>query len=405
MTELDRRSFLAHAAGAAAAVTLFPEVLPAAPRTSAEPLTVGVIGCGRQARRIAQEFTDYLGDAARITAVCDPNESRAQTLSGRVKGAEVFKDHGSLLSGAKDVRAVIIATPTHTHKEIALAAMGAGKHVYCEAPLAHTTEDCLAISRAARGSKAVFAVGCEGRANPVYQLARKFFKTDAIRDVVSLYAQDHRKTPWGTPKDWWLDPATSIGLPGEAGVQQFDVFHWFRGSYPVEVAGRGSVRLHDDGRTTPDTVRCTFRWSDGVELHYQATLANSFGGRFETLFGVNAAIKLAWSHGWMFKESDAPQLGFEIYANKQQFHNDEGITLIAGATKLAEQGKLKEGVGLPNTPLYYSLADFVKSVSEGADVRCSASEGARATIVALAAHLAVRTGAPVMIDPEVLKGA
>jgi hypothetical protein len=50
----------------------------------------------------------------------------------------------------------------------------------------------------------------------------------------------------------------------------------------------------------------------------------------------------------MFKEADAPTQGWEVYANRQQFHNDEGITLIAGATKLAEQGKLKEGVGLPH---------------------------------------------------------
>jgi hypothetical protein len=89
---------------------------------------------------------------------------------------------------------------------------------------------------------------------------------------------------------------------------------------------------------------------DDGRLDYNATLANSYEGMHELFRGTNASIKLAWSHGWMFKEADAPTQGWEVYANRQQFHNDEGITLIAGATKLAEQGKLKEGVGLPYTP-------------------------------------------------------
>ena len=119
--------------------------------------------------------------------------------------------------------------------------------------------------------------------------------------------------------------------------------------------------------------------------------------------GSNAAIKLAWTAGWMFKEADAPTQGWEVYANRQQFHNDEGITLIADATKLASQGKLKEGVGLPNPPLYYALVDFVKSVTESKPVVGSLSEGARATVVAIAAAQAVASGKDIAIAPELLK--
>ncbi|VAX42824.1 hypothetical protein MNBD_PLANCTO03-2327, partial [hydrothermal vent metagenome] len=86
-----------------------------------------------------------------------------------------------------------------------------------------------------------------------------------------------------------------------------------------------------------------------------------------------------------------------VYANRQQFHNDEGITLIAGATKLAEQGKLQEGIGLPHPPLYYALGDFLKSVAEGAQVACSAEEGYRSTVVGIRAAQAVATGEEVEI--------
>lgn len=402
---IDRREFLVRAAGAAAAVALVPEAFPAAVRPRNGPVSVGLIGCGRQGRKIAIEMLDKMGEGANLVALCDPVERLTQNLQGRAKGAAAFASHKELLDKAKDVQAVIVATPTHTHKEIALDCLAAGKHVYCEAPLAHTPEDCLAIAKAARGSKTVFASACEGRSNPIYSLARSFFKTDAVRTAVGMYAQDHRKSTWGRAGDWWLDPSVSTGLAGESGVQQFDVMHWFRGSYPVEVSGRGTIRLHEDGRQVADTVHAALRWADGTELAYSATLCNSFGGKHETLYGVNAAIKLAWSHGWMFKEADSPQLGFEVYANRQSFHNDEGITLIADATKLASQGKLKEGVGLPNPSHYYAVNDFIASVAEGKEVKCSASEGARATIVALMTNEAIKSGKTVTIDAEMLKGA
>jgi predicted dehydrogenase len=405
MPTIDRRSFLTHVAGAAAAVALFPEVLPGAVRMPGGPMPIGVVGYGRQGRKLTIEVLDRLGDAAKVAAVCDRSDSRAQSGAGRAPGALAFSDHRAMLDGVKELGAVFIATPTHEHKRVALDAIAAGKHVYCETPLAHTQEDCLEIARAARASKVVFASALEGRSNPVYTLARSFCRTDAVRDMVALYAQNHQKTTWGRPGDWWLDPSVSLGLPGEWGVQQLDVWSWFRGSHPMLAEGYGSTRLHQDGRQVHDTVRCTLRWPDGVEGVYSATQANSFGGRHETFHAVNAAIKVAWSHGWMFKEADSPQLGFEVYANRQQFHNDEGITLIADATKLASQGKLKEGVGLPNPPHSYALADFFKAIGEGKPPAATASDGARATIVAIAAATAVRSGNAVAIDPEVLQGA
>jgi hypothetical protein len=105
----------------------------------------------------------------------------------------------------------------------------------------------------------------------------------------------------------------------------------------------------------------------------------------------------------MFKEADAPTQGWEVYANRQRFHNDEGVTLIAGATKLAEQGKLKDGIGLPQSPLYYALESFLKSVAEGLPVVCTAEEGMRATIVGIRANEAVVRGTEVEIDPDSLK--
>lgn len=121
------------------------------------------------------------------------------------------------------------------------------------------------------------------------------------------------------------------------------------------------------------------------------------------LYGSNAAIKLAWTAAWMFKEADAPTQGWEVYANRQRFHTDEGITLIADATKLASQGKLKEGVGLPNPPVYYALGDFIDAITNAKPAVVTAEEGLRATAIAIWANQAVMKGETVKIDLESLK--
>jgi predicted dehydrogenase len=404
MTDVDRRTFLAHAAGGVAAMALVPSLSAFARYSLNAPLRIGVVGAGRQGREILGELAK-LSDVS-VAAVCDTDARRLASGLRRSSGAEGFDTVEAMLSSGK-VDAVCVATPTHTHKEVALQCFQAGVHVYLECPLAHTLDDCIEISEAARSAPGVIAAGLQGRANPVYQLARGFYRTDSVRDPVSMRAQHHRKTNWISPSNdsaryralnWKLDPQRSNGLAGEWGTQQFDVFHWYTEQYPTRVFGTGSVRHWRDERTVPDTIACTLIYENGQALQYGATLANSYGGTYEVLHGSNAAIKLGWSHGWMFKEADAPTQGWEVYANRQQFHNDEGITLIAGATKLAEQGKLKEGIGLPHPGVYYALEDWIYAIANKSAPACSISEAARATVVGIAANKAVMSNSMVDID-------
>jgi len=411
--ELDRRSFLAATGGSLAALAVLPEFgFATALPHAADPIPVALIGAGRHGRALIDELQKI--EAVKIAAVCDIDQARLDGLKRRVQGVTGYTSHTELLDKAKDVKAVIIATPTHTHKAIALDALSAGKHIFCEAPLAHTVDDCKAIAKAAsKAAGIVFQSGLYARSNPVYKLARTFFRSDSVRDLICMRAQNFKKQSWRFPSsdaakdkevNWRLDPAVSLGLAGEMGTHQFDVFHYYLGKYPKSVWGSGSLRVYkDDGRSIADTIHCDLHFADGANLSYLASICNSFEGRFEVFQGSNAAIKLAWSHGWMFKEADAPTQGWEVYANRQQFHQDEGITLIADATKLASQGKLKDGIGLPFSPQYYALVDFIASIVESKPSVCTADEGARGTIVGIAAAQAVASGKDVEITDEMLK--
>ena len=408
MPVFDRREFLVQSAGALTAVAILPEFARGSPALRA-PLNVGVIGLGRQGRAIIAELQKQEG--VKIAAVCDNDASRLDLGVKRAQGAAGFATHAELIEKAKGVTACIIATPTHLHKQVAVDLLGAGKHVYCEAPLAHTIDDSKAILAAAASSQSVFQPGLEGRCNPIYKLARTFFLSDSVRDLVSMRAQCHQKTSWRVPANdparekalnWRLDDSVTLGLPGEWGTHQFDVFCWYRGEYPVSIRTTGGVFFHKDGRTIADSIACELTWADKRAAQYEATLANSYQGRHELFHGSNAAIKLAWTHGWMFKEADAPTQGWEVYANRQQFHNDEGITLIANATKLAEQGKLKDGVGMPQTPLYYALEAFVQTVANGGKHQATAEDGHRATVLGILAQRSLIEGKEVAVEKDMM---
>lgn len=401
---MNRRTFIGQTLGAFGGVALVPSAADLLPLLSQPtPVKVGIVGTGRHGRAIITELQKI--PQVEIAAICDRSEARVALAKQRAQAAATFADHKALLEQRPDVTVIVVATPTHLHRAIVEDALAAGRHVYCESPIAATVEDCTAMAAAAASANTICQAGFQGRSNPTYRRAQPLVRTE-LRDLVSMSGQWHRKTSWRFPAsagdsdtqaNWRLDPAVSTGLAGEVGAQQFDVAHWWRGTYPTRAIGRGSVRHHKDGRTVADTIDLDLIWADGVVLRYSATLANSYGGQFEVVNGINGSIRLAWTHGWLFKEADAPTQGWEVYATRQQIFDQEGIVLIANATQLAEQGNLQAGAGLPHPSLYYSLMDFLKSVTEGAPVACSMAEGARASIVGILANQAVVTGKEVTI--------
>src|SRR5690606_41435160 len=98
------------------------------------------------------------------------------------------------------------------------------------------------------------------------------------------------------------------------------------------------------------------------------------------------------------KERADPSQFWVLYAALPRFHGECGSVLAAGATRLAAQGRLPEGAGLEHPPLYYALADFVRSIVEGEAPAATAEDGLRATLVGIAAHRAVMQGGVVEVS-------
>ena len=128
------------------------------------------------------------------------------------------------------------------------------------------------------------------------------------------------------------------------------------------VTGFGSIIKWTDGRTVDDTVQAIFEYEGGATMMYDATLANSFDADYEMYYGTDAALMVRENKAWMFKEVDAPLLGWEVYARKDQFYKEVGIALAANATKLAALSeKPQDESPYASTPLFYALEAFISN--------------------------------------------
>jgi predicted dehydrogenase len=331
-----------------------------------------IIGFGNWGREIAATLSRL--DDAQVGVICDTYEAALKRGAKAAPGAVLEKDYRKVLD-YKEIQAVLVATPSHLHREVTLAALQAGKHVYCEAPMATTIEDARAIAKAAKAAvRQYFQVGLLYRSDPQRHFMLPFVRAGALGKTITARAQWHKKQSWRftspNPEreeaiNWRLSNASSIGLMGEYGIHQIDSVAWFLNARPLSVTGFGSVMLWNDGRQVPDTVQAVFEFPGGVNLMYDATIANSFDAESEMYYGSDAAVMLRESKAWMFKEVDAPLLGWEVYANKTSFYKETGIALDANATKLKKETKPGEASGeTSDTPLHFALDAFISNAND-----------------------------------------
>jgi predicted dehydrogenase len=331
----------------------------------------GVIGLNEWGREILHQLS--LMSYAPVVAICDTYEHAFRKAAEEAPKARQYKDYKELLADP-NVQAVIIATPTGTHREIALAAIAANKHVYCEAPLATSIDDAKAIAKAAKDAvKIVFQPGLQERSHPQRHFLVPFIRGGALGKDVMVRSQWHKHGGWrrespneerAAQLNWRLHQKTSIGIIGEEGIHQVDAAAWFLKNRPTAVTGFSAMRLWgDDGRDVPDTVQAVYEFPHSVNFIFDATLCASFDAAYEMYYGTDSTIMVRDSKAWQFKEAGSPLQGWEVYSRKDTFYKESGIQIVANGS---HQSALTGGVtadAYPNTPLWYALDAFTRNVS------------------------------------------
>ncbi|HYG74548.1 MAG TPA: Gfo/Idh/MocA family oxidoreductase [Planctomycetota bacterium] len=416
--KIDRRDFLSGTVGLGLlfGARVYAEEFAPGPAKATNPnaptVVCAVIGLGEQGRAILTA----LGNASGVTVkyICDSYENihaRAQEIAPK---AQAVADYKKILDD-KSVQAVWIATPTHLHKDIAVAALQAGKHVFCEAPLASTIEDARAIAKAAQAAeKQIFHSGLQERTNPQHKHVLQFIRTEALGEMTQARSHWHKRVSWRrqAPTDerqkalnWRLSKETSTGLAGEIGVHHVDTANYFLKARPLSVTGFGGVMAWKDGRDVADTVQCIYQYPGGINYFFDATLSNSYDGTAQIFQGTEAAVMVRDQRAWMFKEADARALGWEVYAYKEKVAEDTGIALVADATKILSAGKNpgeNRDVNPKETQLFHACEAFLNSIRDGSGKkwRCGALEGFQATVCAIKANEAIVTGKKIDFQKE-----
>jgi predicted dehydrogenase len=383
-----------------------PSILAAIPE---DLMRCAVIGFGEWGREIAKAIHEV--EDTELSTICDVFPLILRRAQRDFPSAHRETDYTVVLAD-ETIHAVFVATPTHLHKDIVIAALEAGKHVYCEAPIAHTIEDARAIAQAAKKAKGqIFQAGLLYRTEPQYRSVFGFIRSGALGKTAMVRSQWHYKDSWRRTSssnqreqalNWRLDQSLSLGLVGEIGIQQIDTCMWINGQLPSAVSGFGSVMYWQDGRTVPDTTQSLIEFPNGENMLFDATLVSGFDAMYDLYFGSDSTIILRDNKAWMFKEVDAPQLGWEVYARKDKFYKETGIALLANATKLDAIGT-DPTADDPNAkaPIWHAVKAFADNFNYGPfDSVVNYQTAYEATVVAIKASEAVKTGSKITFLPE-----
>jgi len=187
-------------------------------------LKIGVVGVGRLGKTYARYFCGRIENAT-LVAIADVSKTTLQATGSELEVSKQFT-HAEDLIADKGVDAVVIVSPTSTHKQIAVHAAEAGKPTFCEKPLSISLPDALDMQRAIEKSGTFFHMGFQRRFDKGYVAAKQKIADGVIGDPV-LFKSSSRD-PF-RPSLEYLNPATSGGQIIDQGIHDLDLARWFMG--------------------------------------------------------------------------------------------------------------------------------------------------------------------------------
>jgi predicted dehydrogenase len=307
----SRRLFLSRSSAALASITVLPSYIlglnGATPPS--EKLNIAAIGVGGQGGADLDNMK-----SENIVALVDVDQRRAKSSFEKFPGARQFQDFRRMYDAmAKDIDAVLVATPDHTHAVAAMPAIQLKKHVYCEKPLAHSIHEVRALMSAAREQNVVTQLGNQGHSFDSMRVFREWIEDGAIGPVrevhamcASVYSEMDKideilkgqPIPEGLDWDLWLGPAKKrpyhsaylpglwrrwsafgTGVIGDWTCHVVDPVFW-----SLNLGAPTSVQAVDTGDWDPKKHAETFPRRTIVQYEFPAR-------------GTRPAVKLSWYDG------------------------------------------------------------------------------------------------------------
>jgi predicted dehydrogenase len=385
--------------------------------------TVGCIGMGKQMHGHVGNLLPR--DDVQIVAVCDVDVTRREHQRRRIdgayakktgedyKGCAAYNDFRELLA-RKDIDIVLIATPDHWHAYIAIAAVRAGKDVYCEKPLTYNVREAVELVKAVRATGRVFQVGSQQRSSKEFRVAAELVRNGLIGRVHAVGvsfgdpAQPYDKPaePMEPGLDWnlWCGPGPLVNynpMLSPRGVHNHFP-HWRNtwefgggmitdwGAHHIDIAQWG---LDKDG-SGPVEVRAPRDWQTakrGAQLVYaDGTVLTHVKGKGVSFYGTEGEIHVNRGK-------------FEFIRDAKVIHKfwdkevDKGTSLEREVTLTEREFLADAKVKLYNSKTHFQ--DFMDAVAARRRPICDVSVGASTAIACHVMNFAYRYGANAKWDP------
>ncbi len=188
-------------------------------------LKVCLIGCGRAGMIHARNYKNKI-ENARITAVADAVEEAAKAAAEELGVEKCFSDYKEILSDP-EIDAVIVVAPTNLHKQIVIDCAAAGKHIFCEKPMAMTVEECDEMIAACDRHKVKLQIGFMRRFDASFREAKRLVEEGAIGELVQIHSNTRGPSK---PRPWMYDIKKSNGILAEVNSHDIDAVRWMAGS-------------------------------------------------------------------------------------------------------------------------------------------------------------------------------
>ena len=264
----------------------------------AEPVRVAVVGVGNRGSFLLSKLL-RLPDVA-IVAICDVNPAALAAAGNAAEEAGQhparFSDFRRIADTGNSIQAVVMAVPDPLHKDMYIAVLEMGKHLYGEKPLSLSVADGRMVVEAAAHAQGIFQSGFQLRYDPARGAAVRFVQNGGIGRVLFMQGARHgRDIP--RQLSWYFDRDKSGDIIVDQGIHMLDLFTWIAGQPPLRAAGFGGINLFHDqpkGRTIMDNYAAIFEYPGGIRLSFSHHYFDpvGFSGTTERIWGSEGSVDL-----------------------------------------------------------------------------------------------------------------
>jgi len=349
---------------------------------------LGIIGCGWAARDLYEPAFRFLKNG-RVVAVMDINESKAKFLKELYGVPRYYTDLDDMLRD-KEVEAVVVLTPPHHHLEPVVKSAEAGKHVYCEKPMAPTVQEADRMIEACRRNRVKFMIAFMKRFNKSFRFVKKLIDEDQLGSVFELRARwDNARVGKMSETQYRLKLISGGGFLQEDGSHPLDICRWWLGD--VEEVNAYVAIIAPDRHETDDMACVTMRHKSGaISTLHITMITHTKGEESYELYGTKGTLIMKW----LYHSSRSPEPALiHLYRNSREVQD---LTLSSSWNPLQE---LRD-----NWQYLRELEHFCECILHDEEPYCTGEDGRAVVEIVNAAYISAwkheRIRLPLKVTPD-----